>query len=87
MLKKNIEREERKNRPLWNGYYTRKTPTKKEKMNKLAKKHRQPLYADQDKDLRASPKGDAGAGLFFRRPAHGCVKQPEPAEFLSSRDE
>lgn len=46
MLKKNIEREERKNRPLWNGYYTRKTPTKKEKMNKLAKKHRQPLYAD-----------------------------------------
>lgn len=66
MLKKNIEKEERKNRPLWNGYYTRKTPTKKEKMNKIANKHRKPLFADQDtKDLRASPKGDAGAGLFF----------------------
>lgn len=46
MLKKNIEKEERKNRPLWNGYYTRKTPTKKEKMNKIANKHRKPLFAD-----------------------------------------
>ena len=50
MLKKNIEKQERKNRPLWNGYYTRKTPTKREKMDKIANKHRVPLCADQDKE-------------------------------------
>jgi hypothetical protein len=45
MLKKNIEKEKRKSRPLWNGYYIRKTPTKKERLEKLDKKHkgRQPL--------------------------------------------
>ena len=39
MLKKNIEKEQRKNRPTWGGYYTRKTPTKKEKMKKMSKKY------------------------------------------------
>lgn len=40
MLQKNIEKEERKNRPTWQGYYTRKTPTKKEKEEKNRKKYR-----------------------------------------------
>lgn len=43
MLKKNIEKEERKNRPLWNGYHTRLTPTKKEKVEKNRKKHKKSL--------------------------------------------
>lgn len=41
MLKKNIEKENRKNRKTWEGYYTRKTPTKKEKIEKSLKKYRQ----------------------------------------------
>ena len=40
MLQKNIEKQERKNRKLWNGYYSRITPTKKEKINKINKKHK-----------------------------------------------
>lgn len=40
MLKKNIEREERKNRKLWVGYYSRKTPTKKEKLDRIDRKYR-----------------------------------------------
>lgn len=40
MLDKNIEKEKRKQRKLWNGYHTRKTPTKKEKEEKNRKKHR-----------------------------------------------
>ena len=40
MLEKNKLKEERKNRAVWNGYYTRKTPTKKEKIRKDDKKYR-----------------------------------------------
>lgn len=40
MLDKNIKKEERKNRPTWNGYYTRKTPTKVELERRNAKKHK-----------------------------------------------
>lgn len=41
MLKKNIEKAERKKRPnQWTGYFTRKTPTKQEKIRKLEKKHK-----------------------------------------------
>ena len=43
MLEKNKAREARKSRPLWSAYYTRKTPTKAEKVKKLSKKHRKPL--------------------------------------------
>lgn len=43
MLAKTIEREKRKNRPLWNGYYTRKTPTKREKIEKNRKKYQKNL--------------------------------------------
>lgn len=43
MLQKNVEKEKRKARPLWNGYYVRKTPTKREKLEKLAKKHKKGL--------------------------------------------
>lgn len=41
MLEKNIKREERKNRPTWNGYYTRKTPTKAELKRRNARKHKE----------------------------------------------
>lgn len=42
MLKKNIEKEERKNkRKMWTGYYQRKTPTKREKMDKIERKEKQ----------------------------------------------
>ena len=43
MLQKNIDREKRKERETWRGYYTRKTPTKREKMEKIEKKFRKPL--------------------------------------------
>lgn len=41
MLDKNIEKEKRKSRPTWVGYYTRKTPTKKEKEEKNQKKYKE----------------------------------------------
>lgn len=41
MLQKNIDKEKRKNRPnQWTGYFTRKTPTKQEKIRKLENKHK-----------------------------------------------
>ena len=43
MLQKNIDKEERKKRKTWNGYYTRKTPTKKEKEEKNSKKYRKSI--------------------------------------------
>ena len=46
MLQKNIEKEERKNRRTWQGYYTRKTPTKKEKEEKNRKKYRKGIDKD-----------------------------------------
>ncbi len=41
MLQKTIDREKRKSRPLWNGYYTRKTPTKRESLLKAQNKHKE----------------------------------------------
>lgn len=46
MLQKNIDKEKRKERKLWTGYYTRKTPTKKEKLEKNSKKYKKPLDKD-----------------------------------------
>ena len=40
MLQKNIERQERKARETWVGYYPRRTPTKKTKLERLDKKHK-----------------------------------------------
>lgn len=41
MLQKNIDKEKRKQRPnQWTGFFTRKTPTKQEKIRKLDKKHK-----------------------------------------------
>ena len=40
MLKKNIEKEQRKNRKTWVRFYSRKTPTKKQLEKKLNKKHK-----------------------------------------------
>ena len=40
MLQKNIEKEERKNRKTWQGFYTRKTPTKKELLTRMQNKHK-----------------------------------------------
>ena len=43
MLQKNIEREKRKHRATWQGYFTRKTPSKKEKIEKSDKKYKKSL--------------------------------------------
>lgn len=40
MLQKNIDKQERKNRKTWTGYYTRKTPTKKELLERKENKHK-----------------------------------------------
>jgi hypothetical protein len=40
MLQKNIDKNARKARPTWNGYYSRKTPTKKERLTRAEKKHK-----------------------------------------------
>lgn len=40
MLQKNIDKEKRKSRPTWVGYTPKKTPTKKEKERKIAKKYK-----------------------------------------------
>ena len=40
MLQKNIEKQERKNRETWVGYYPRRTPTKKTKMERQERKHK-----------------------------------------------
>ena len=40
MLQKNIDKQARKHRPTWSGFYTRKTPTKTEFERKIQKKHR-----------------------------------------------
>jgi hypothetical protein len=39
MLQKNIDKEKRKERRTWVGYFTRKTPTKKEKVRKIERKY------------------------------------------------
>jgi hypothetical protein len=43
MLQKNIDKENRKQRKTWVGYYERKTPTKKERIKKSEKKHKKDL--------------------------------------------
>ena len=48
MLQKNIEKEERKKRRTWGGYYTRKTPTKKEKLEKIQKKYRKGIDKSEE---------------------------------------
>ena len=40
MLQKNIDRQERKKRDTWVGYYPRRTPTKKTLMDRQEKKHK-----------------------------------------------
>ena len=40
MLQKTIERQARKNRETWVGYYPRKTPTKKTKLERQERKHK-----------------------------------------------
>lgn len=40
MLQKNIDKEKRKKRPkTWSGLYTRKMPTKKEKLDRIDRKY------------------------------------------------
>lgn len=46
MLKKNIDKQKRRERQTWVGYYTRITPTKKQKQDKLLKKEKQKLRSD-----------------------------------------
>lgn len=40
MLQKNIDKQKRKQRKLWNGYYPRVTPTKADKIDKINKKYK-----------------------------------------------
>lgn len=40
MLQKNIDKEKRKQRKTWIGLYPRKTPTKKELLERRNKKHK-----------------------------------------------
>ena len=40
MLKKNVKKQKNKNRPTWTGFYIRKTPTKKEKLEKIKTKYK-----------------------------------------------
>ena len=44
MLQKTIEKNARKERPTWVGYYVRQTPTKVEKQRKLERKHKKYEY-------------------------------------------
>ena len=47
MLEKNIKKQERKNRPTWQSYYTRKTPTKAELEKRNANKHKGGKYDEE----------------------------------------
>lgn len=49
MLQKNIEKQERKNRETWVGYYPRRTPTKKTKMDRQERKHKNKQILPQSK--------------------------------------
>ena len=40
MLEKTKKKLERKGRPTWVGYYSRKTPTRTEKLRKAERKHK-----------------------------------------------
>lgn len=46
MLKKNIEKNERKRRSTWNGYYSRATATKAEKSSKENRRNKSKKYSD-----------------------------------------
>ena len=46
MLKKNIEKQERKNRATWVGYYSRITPTKRGKQIKADRKSKSRGYQE-----------------------------------------
>ena len=48
MQKKNQEKLKRKNRKTWVGLYTRKTPTKKEKLVKELKKAKNKNYSENE---------------------------------------
>lgn len=48
MLQKNIDKQKRKQRQTWVGYYNRLTPTKKQKQEKLIKKEKQKLRCNHD---------------------------------------
>lgn len=39
MLQKNIDKNKRKSRPTWAGYYQRKSPTKRDYENKIEHKY------------------------------------------------
>ena len=43
MLQKNIDKQKRKERKTWVGLYTRTTPTKRGKLEKISKKYRKSL--------------------------------------------
>ena len=43
MLQKNINKQKRKERKTWTGFYVRKTPTKAELQKKLDRKHKAKL--------------------------------------------
>ena len=40
MLQKNIDKNKRKSRPTWVGYYQRKSPTKRDYENRIEQKYR-----------------------------------------------
>lgn len=46
MLQKNIDKENRKGRSQWNGYYERITPSRKGKERKNEKKYKKDLTND-----------------------------------------
>ena len=46
MLEKNIKKQERKKRPTWKGYYTRKTPTKTELERRNSNKYKKQPQPD-----------------------------------------
>lgn len=41
MLQKNIDKDKRKERRLWTGFFTRRTPSKKEKEERNHRKHKE----------------------------------------------
>lgn len=63
MLEKTKKKLERKDRPTWVGYYSRLTPSKKERIRKAEKKHKGRRI---DNDSSAS---------FYIKIAPACVKR------------
>lgn len=46
MLQKNIDKNKRKERPTWNGYYQRKSPTKRDYEIRLDRKYRKVMTCE-----------------------------------------